>query len=157
MSSDGNMPPTPSAAVVEHLRSEFDLPADCNTLGKIVRGVRVKLAEQRNWLVTLEQCGATKELLAAPSAKEILQVCIGLAAFLMRKNLAYGDSALKPLRIMSKADPVEQIRVRMDDKLSRLFRGQASGEDPLHDLVGYWVLEQVAKRIIEMEREHAGG
>lgn len=44
MSSDGNMPPVPSAAVVEHLRSEFDLPEDCNTLGKIVRGVRSKLA-----------------------------------------------------------------------------------------------------------------
>ena len=151
MSSDSTTP-IPSAAVVEHLRSEFGLPEDCNTLGKVVRGVRDRLSQSKS----VEVYGVTPELLSAPSAADILKVCIGLAAFLMRKNLAYGDSALKPLRIMSKADPVEQIRVRMDDKLSRLIRGQASGEDPMQDLVGYWVLERVAKLLAERERDHAG-
>lgn len=80
----------------------------------------------------------------APNAEEILKVCIDLAEFLIAKNAAYGDSALNPLRCMSKADPAEQIRVRMDDKLSRLVRGQAAGEDAIKDLVGYWVLLEVA-------------
>ena len=82
----------------------------------------------------------------APSAFEILKVCLELAVFLMKKNKAYGDSALKPLRIMSKADPEELIRVRMDDKLNRLIQGTADSEDPAKDFVGYWVLLQVMKR-----------
>jgi hypothetical protein len=79
----------------------------------------------------------------APNAEEIFKVCVDLAQFLIEKNAAYGDSAVNPLRVLSKADPAEQIRVRMDDKLSRLVRGQAAGEDALKDLVGYWVLLQV--------------
>jgi len=80
------------------------------------------------------------------SAIDILRVCTGLANMLIAKNKAYGDSALKPLRVFSKADAVEQIKVRMDDKLSRIMRGEAAGEDALFDLVGYWVLLQVAER-----------
>lgn len=83
--------------------------------------------------------------LKAPAAFEILKVCLALAVFLMQKNLAYGNSALEPIRAMSKADPAEQIRVRMDDKLSRMIRGEAAGEDPAHDFVGYWVLLEVLK------------
>lgn len=85
--------------------------------------------------------------LTAPAAREILQVCMDdLAEFLIGKNKAYGNSALEPLRAVSKADPAEQIRVRIDDKLSRLVRGQAGGEDALKDLVGYWVLLRVLER-----------
>jgi len=39
---------------------------------------------------------------------------------LLRKNLAYGDSALNPLRVFSKADAGAGLRVRIDDKLSRI-------------------------------------
>jgi hypothetical protein len=81
----------------------------------------------------------------APNAEAILRVCVNLAEFLIEKNAAYGDSALNPLRVMSKAGPAEQIRVRMDDKLSRMIRGQSAGEDPPKDYVGYWVLLQVAE------------
>jgi hypothetical protein len=84
--------------------------------------------------------------LDAPSAFDILGVCLELSAFLIKKNAAYGDSALDPVRIMSSADPAEQIRVRMDDKLSRLMRGSTGGEDALKDLVGYWVLMRVAEK-----------
>lgn len=65
-------------------------------------------------------------------------------AFLRQKNAAYGDSALNPVRIVSKASADEQIRVRIDDKLSRLARGDAAGEDVLKDLLGYLVLLEVA-------------
>ena len=63
---------------------------------------------------------------------------------LERKNAAYGDSALNPVRIFSKADTLEQLRVRMDDKLSRLARGFDDGEDVINDLIGYLVLYKVA-------------
>jgi hypothetical protein len=84
--------------------------------------------------------------LDAPSAWDILRTCFELAVFLIDKNTKYGDSALDPVRIMSSVDPREQIRVRMDDKLSRLMRGHAGGEDALLDLVGYWVLLKIAER-----------
>ena len=73
--------------------------------------------------------------------------CLALANMLVAKNRAYGNSALDPLRIFSKADPAEQIRVRIDDKLSRLARGQAAGEDVELDLMGYLVLLRVARKM----------
>ncbi len=72
-----------------------------------------------------------------------------LRAMLLEKNRAYGDSALNPVRIFSKADPIEQINVRIDDKLSRLTRGDAVGEDAERDLVGYLILKRVAERRAE--------
>ncbi len=63
---------------------------------------------------------------------------------LLAKNKAYGDAALNPLRFHSSASPVEQLNVRMDDKLSRMARGGKSGEDEPLDYVGYWVLREVA-------------
>ena len=61
---------------------------------------------------------------------------------LLAKNQAYGNSAYEPVRVFSKADPIEQINVRLDDKLSRLFRGEAAGEDVELDLIGYLILKR---------------
>lgn len=65
---------------------------------------------------------------------------------LKRKNRAYGNSALDPVRCFSKADPAEQLRVRIDDKISRLMRGSAAGEDTVLDLIGYLLLLRIAER-----------
>ncbi len=82
-----------------------------------------------------------------PGFPEILDAVLAdLRAFLIAKNTAYGNSALEPLRVFSKADPVEQLRVRIDDKLSRLMRGEDCGEDTELDLLGYLTLLQVARR-----------
>lgn len=60
---------------------------------------------------------------------------------LVAKNQAYGDSALNPVRIFSKADRTEQLNVRLDDKLSRVARGhEYPGDDTLKDIVGYIIL-----------------
>jgi hypothetical protein len=75
----------------------------------------------------------------------IATVCNEIAAMLIEKNRAYGNSALDPIRVFSKASPVEQILVRIDDKLSRLSRGQAAGEDVEKDLIGYLVLLRIAR------------
>jgi len=65
---------------------------------------------------------------------------------LVEKNKAYGDSALNPVRIFSKADPTEQIKVRIDDKLSRLARGnEYPGDDTINDLIGYLVLLKISQ------------
>jgi hypothetical protein len=65
---------------------------------------------------------------------------------LLDKNRKYGNSALEPMRVFSKAEPLEQIAVRMDDKLSRIKSAQGDDlEDAKLDLVGYLVLEAIAK------------
>lgn len=79
--------------------------------------------------------------------------CTRIHEMLLEKNQAYGNSALDPVRIFSSADPVEQIRVRIDDKLSRLKRGRKfADEDTVNDLTGYLILLRVAERIASGER-----
>lgn len=64
-----------------------------------------------------------------------------VAATLTEKNLRYGDSAANPLRVFSRAAADEQLRVRIDDKLSRLARGTSlDDEDTILDLCGYLAL-----------------
>jgi len=76
--------------------------------------------------------------------ERIRHVLARVQVLLLEKNAAYGDSALEPVRIFSKADPLEQLRVRIDDKLSRVVRGGSEADDVLIDLVGYLVLLLVA-------------
>lgn len=78
----------------------------------------------------------------------IAKVCDELKEMLLEKNRAYGNSALDPVRIFSKAEADEQIKVRIDDKLSRLARGSAAGEDVVLDLLGYLVLLRVSQRML---------
>ncbi len=82
------------------------------------------------------------------AAKAISDECDAVKALLLKKNAAYGNSALEPARIMSKASPVEQILVRIDDKLSRIRTSGTEGpdEDTVQDLIGYLILLRVAKQ-----------
>lgn len=76
---------------------------------------------------------------------DIATVCDELKEMLLEKNRKYGDSALNPVRVFSRSDTLEQIRVRIDDKLSRLRNQQHDeDEDVIEDLTGYLVLLQVA-------------
>lgn len=76
----------------------------------------------------------------------IVDECLAVAKVLVEKNAAYGNSALEPVRIFSKATPTEQLLVRLDDKLSRLARGSAAGEDVVLDMIGYLILLRLAMR-----------
>jgi len=85
-------------------------------------------------------CGArlsTRDMITAE--------CDAIRDMLLEKNEAYGDSAIEPLRVFSRASAEEQILVRIDDKLSRLARGSAAGEDVVADLIGYLVLLRIAR------------
>jgi hypothetical protein len=84
----------------------------------------------------------------------IVEQCDFIAELLLEKNRKYGDSALNPVRIFSSSDPVEQINVRIDDKLSRIASNQADDEEDAElDLIGYLVLKRVALR---QPRDEAG-
>ena len=78
----------------------------------------------------------------------ISEECKQLAELLIEKNRKYGNSAIDPCRIFSKADPLEQLRVRIDDKLSRIKNMQPDDmEDPIHDLLGYLILYRVCEKV----------
>jgi len=70
-----------------------------------------------------------------------------LKDLLVAKNAKYGNSALEPVRIFSKASAIEQILVRLDTKINRLSNNLQSGDsknDSLDDLLGYLVLLKIA-------------
>ncbi len=84
--------------------------------------------------------------MSAETQKEIEKVTKQVSDLLIAKNKSYGDSALHPTRIFSKSDNVEQILVRIDDKLSRIKNGQEwPGDNDIDDLIGYLVLLKIAK------------
>jgi hypothetical protein len=102
-----------------------------------------------------EQCKATTERLHWAAQKKpepipqsqylIRQECDDIKALLLEKNRRYGDSALSPVRVFSKSDTIEQIKVRIDDKLSRIISGQDDDtEDAVVDLIGYLILLRIA-------------
>lgn len=77
----------------------------------------------------------------------ILNECNRIAGMLIEKNRSYGNSALDPVRIFSHANNVEQLKVRLDDKLSRFARGKEyQGDNDLDDLMGYLVLLSIAQK-----------
>ena len=77
---------------------------------------------------------------------EIAKICDNIKELLLYKNERYGDSALSPCRIFSKSNAVEQILVRIDDKLNRIQKGLGlleTDEDVIMDLIGYLVLLKI--------------
>jgi hypothetical protein len=79
--------------------------------------------------------------------RAILDECNRVASLLIEKNRAYGNSALEPVRVFSSSDNIEQLNVRIDDKLSRRMRGgKYQGDNDLDDLIGYLVLLSIAQK-----------
>jgi hypothetical protein len=96
--------------------------------------------------VSPESSPAVAEAPVSDFATKVRAELARVEAVLLEKNAAYGNSALEPVRVFSRASTVEQILVRIDDKLSRLARGSGAGEDVELDLVGYLVLLRIARR-----------
>jgi hypothetical protein len=85
--------------------------------------------------------------MGSPFESEIRAECEALADMLVEKNRLYGNSAIEPLRVFSSVDQLEQIRVRMDDKLSRIRRmSPEDSEDAYLDLAGYLILYLAVRR-----------
>ena len=74
---------------------------------------------------------------------ECAKIAAKVVNLLADKNEQYGDSAFDPIRMFSQLGPDAGLRVRIDDKLSRLLRGNADMEsdtDVIDDLIGYFML-----------------
>lgn len=82
----------------------------------------------------------------------IAATCDEVKEMLLEKNRKYGNSALNPLRLFSKADPIEQIRVRLDDKFSRLLNmPEDENEDVIKDIIGYLVIYKIQQKRMKGE------
>jgi hypothetical protein len=81
----------------------------------------------------------------APSGRRIWNACHEIAQLLIEKNISYGDSALSPNRIFAQSDNIEQLKVRIDDKLNRVKNNQGyAGDNDIDDLIGYLILLKIA-------------
>lgn len=84
--------------------------------------------------------------MSAQTQADIERISRQVSDLLIAKNKSYGDSALHPSRIFSKSDAVEQLLVRIDDKLSRIQNGHEwPGDNEIDDLIGYLILLKIAK------------
>lgn len=78
----------------------------------------------------------------------IIAECDSIKELLLQKNDAYGSSFRQPINIFSKAEAIEQVKVRIDDKLNRIAKGKnlyKVQEDTVLDLIGYLILMRVLK------------
>jgi hypothetical protein len=78
---------------------------------------------------------------------KIKEVTNQLQELLIKKNRAYGNSALEPLNVFSKHNAVDSLCARLDDKLSRIKNKGLNDktEDTLFDLAGYLILLIIAR------------
>jgi hypothetical protein len=76
----------------------------------------------------------------------IAKVFDSMKELVIEKNRRYGDAALTPKQIFSKLDAGEGIKVRIDDKISRIMNngGQIRKND-VADLMGYLALFSVSQ------------
>ena len=117
------------------------------SLGITVGKVETPIDEPRDTLPTPVLTESQAQFRA-----DLRTVLDALEKKLIEKNDAYGDSALNPIRYFAKgADASLQIKIRLDDKLSRLMRGSIvpgsdiAAEDVMEDCFGYHALYQIAE------------
>ncbi len=92
-----------------------------------------------------------KEVVLTREQALIIEQCDKIKALLLQKNREYGNAALAPKRIFSRSSNIEQLKVRIDDKLSRIANDEEKNikEDTVDDLTGYLILYKVAQRLNE--------
>lgn len=76
--------------------------------------------------------------------QKVRRILTDVGDIVVARNKEYGNSALDPVRVFSKSDRMEQLKVQLDHKLSRIARGGDPGLDTLRDLIGYEVLYIIA-------------
>ena len=83
--------------------------------------------------------------------EKLAQVYDKMKSLSLYKNEKYGDSALNPRNIFSKLNSDEQIRVRLDDKLSRIMNSPELRKNDVSDVMGYLALLCIAHDWLDFE------
>lgn len=127
----------PVAAVSKHRVPVFDgLPLDWSPEEAVKR-----LADE------LDICYFTSGTSSSEKIRCLIIVYgLMITDLLLTKNKRYGNSATDPVSVFARdVSTRDRLRVRMDDKVSRLMRGGDFGdkEDPRVDLTGYLLLDLI--------------
>jgi hypothetical protein len=101
--------------------------------------------------MTLPEDTPKDDINLTESQLDIIACMDSMKEFLLEKNRRYGDSALHPKRIFSKAPIDEQIRIRLDDKLSRIENSKELRKNDICDTIGYLVLFAVSKKWVDFK------
>ncbi len=100
----------------------------------------------REALDGLKAYRAEAQAMPAPFEIAVRDELWRIGTMLIDKNRSYGNSAFDPVRIFSRAHPIDQILVRLDDKLSRFRHAQSwPGDDNIDDIIGYLILLRLAQ------------
>ena len=75
----------------------------------------------------------------------ISAVCESVKNVLLEKNRRYGNSALEPVKVFSKTNSEEAIKIRLDDKISRVKNSEELRKNDVFDMIGYLTLLSVQK------------
>lgn len=87
---------------------------------------------------------------------KIVNYCSKISEILIYKNKMYGNSILEPKQIFYKGGYVDNILMRLDDKIGRI--ANTSGGNPIRvndivDIIGYLILLLIAKNVGYSELE----
>jgi hypothetical protein len=132
-----------SRAVVEKLAASRARRADPEERHETVAARSTAIIRRASIVTTIVDDAEPSD-----AVKRAVEWLYGIAQLLIEKNAGYGDSAANPVRIFSRASTIEQLLVRIDDKLSRIARGNGlvdTDEDVVKDLVGYLALLAAVK------------
>ena len=83
--------------------------------------------------------------------KRIELKCLEIAKMLLEKNKSYGNSISDPINVFSNLNPIQQVELRIDDKLKRIKNNSVGidhkfkHEDSTFDLIGYLILYEILK------------
>jgi hypothetical protein len=82
---------------------------------------------------------------------KIEKVFSSMAALVKEKNRRYGDSALSPKHIFSKLPDGEGIKIRLDDKISRIINADDVRKNDVADMMGYLCLLCISQNWFDFE------
>lgn len=77
--------------------------------------------------------------------EKIVELTDAMQQLLLEKNKRYGNAAIKPSNIFNKLDGAASIRVRLDDKLSRVKNSTDVYINDVSDIIGYCFLLLIAE------------
>lgn len=75
----------------------------------------------------------------------IIAECERVRDMLLEKNSNYGDSIRDPVTTFGKYSAEDGIRIRLNDKLSRIQKGKPGNEDAELDIIGYLILLRIVR------------
>lgn len=93
---------------------------------------------------------SAKEAALASLDSNVKCILDSLTITLREKNKRYGNSALEPANIFYKGSANDSIRIRLDDKLKRVFNSDTLRKNDLFDILGYLVLLCISENLKEL-------